>query len=107
MAAFGDGKVYLISSEHSLNAPPYAGAEVRCINATAGAEIWKLIGMANWQEVALADGYFVFLNLNDMRIYAVGPGPRDSSVSIIISNNTQATAYSSLVQLQTSHRTPT
>ena len=73
VAGVEDGKIYLISSEHSLNAPPFQGAEARCINATTGEEIWKITGMTNWQEVALADGYFVYLNLNDMRIYAVGP----------------------------------
>ncbi|MCW3996357.1 MAG: PQQ-like beta-propeller repeat protein [Candidatus Bathyarchaeota archaeon] len=81
VAAIADGKVYLISSEHSLNAPPYAGAEVRCINATTGEEIWKMVGMCNWQEIAVADGYFVYLNLNDMRITCVGPGPSATSVS--------------------------
>ena len=81
VAAVGDGKAYLISSEHSLNAPPFQGAEARCVNATTGEEIWKILGMTNWQEVALADGYFVYLNLNDMRIYAVGPGPSATAVS--------------------------
>jgi hypothetical protein len=81
VAAVADGKAYLISSEHSLDAPPFLGAEARCINATTGEEIWKIIGMTNWQEVALADGYFVYLNLNDMRIYAVGPGPSATAVS--------------------------
>jgi outer membrane protein assembly factor BamB len=81
VAAVADGKVYLISSEHSLNAPPFKGAEVRCVNATTGEEIWKLIGMCNWQEIAVADGYFVFLNYNDMRIYCVGPGPSATEVA--------------------------
>jgi len=81
VAAVADGKVYLISSEHSLNAPPYKGAEVRCVNATTGEEIWKLVGMCNWQEVALADGYFVYLNYNDMQIYCIGPGPSATTVT--------------------------
>jgi outer membrane protein assembly factor BamB len=80
VAAVADGKVYLISSEHSLNAPPFKGAETRCINATTGEEIWKLIGMCNWQSIAVADGYFVYLNYNDMRIYCIGPGPSAASV---------------------------
>jgi hypothetical protein len=81
VAAVADDKVYLISSEHSLNAPPWKGAEVRCVNATTGKEIWKLIGMCNWQEIAVADGYFVFLNYNDMRIYCIGPGPSATAVA--------------------------
>jgi len=81
VAAVGDGKVYMISSEHSLGAPPYKGAEVRCVNATTGKELWKLIGMCNWQEVALADGYFVYLNYNDMQVYCVGPGPSATTVA--------------------------
>ncbi|MCW4044119.1 MAG: hypothetical protein NWE94_01210 [Candidatus Bathyarchaeota archaeon] len=81
VAAVGDGKVYMISSEHSLGAPPFFGAEVRCVNATTGEEIWKLVGMCNWQEVALADGYFVYLNYNDMQIYCIGPGPSATTVT--------------------------
>jgi outer membrane protein assembly factor BamB len=81
VAAVADDKVYLIPSEHSLNAPPYKGAEVRCVNATTGEELWKLIGMCNWQEVALADGYFVYLNYNDMQVYCVGPGPSATAVA--------------------------
>ena len=81
VGAVADGKVYLISSEHSLNAPPFKGAETRCINATTGEEIWKLIGMCNWQEIAVADGYLVYLNFNDMQIYCIGPGPSDTAVT--------------------------
>jgi hypothetical protein len=85
VAAVADGKVYLISSEHSLNAPPFLGAETRCINAYTGEEIWKMLGMCNWQESAVADGYFVYLNLNDLRIYCVGPGPSATSVTASVS----------------------
>ncbi len=81
VAAVADDKVYLISSEHSLNAPPFKGAETRCINATTGEEIWKLVSMCNWQEIAVADGYFVFLNFNDMQIYCIGPGKSATAVS--------------------------
>ena len=49
--------------------------------------------MTNWQEVALADGYFVYLNLNDMRIYAVGPGPSATAVSASSSVITHTKAY--------------
>ncbi|MCL2359274.1 MAG: PQQ-like beta-propeller repeat protein [Nitrososphaerota archaeon] len=81
VAAVGDDKVYLIPSEHSLEAPPYKGAEIRCVNATTGEEIWKILGMTNWQEVALADGYFVYLNFNDMRLTCIGPGPSATTVA--------------------------
>jgi hypothetical protein len=37
--------------------------------------------MCNWQEIAVADGYLVYLNLNDMQIYCIGPGPSDTAVT--------------------------
>jgi outer membrane protein assembly factor BamB len=81
VAAVGNDKVYLVPSEHSLNAPPYAGARVRAVNAHNGKELWKMHGMVNWQSIALADGYFVYINYNDMQIYALGPGPSATTVS--------------------------
>ncbi len=80
VAAIANNKVYLIEEEHSLNAPPYHGAMTRCVDAFTGKLLWQMYGMCSWQEVAVADGYFVWLNFNDMQVYCNGPGPSSTSV---------------------------
>jgi hypothetical protein len=80
-----NGKVYVYTSEHSPNDPPYKGVSVRCINATNGQEIWKIFGWGSGGAgvaVAIADGYYVYLNLYDMQIYCFGKGPSATTVSI-------------------------
>jgi hypothetical protein len=74
-----DGKVYLGSTEHSPGSPFYKDVQYRCINATSGAELWKLkgwgTGMYVGQNDIVADGFFIYLNCYDMQVYSVGKGP--------------------------------
>ncbi len=81
VAAIADGKVYLVEEEHSLNSPAYHGAKTRCVNATTGELIWDIYGISSWQMQAVADGYYTWLNLNEMQIYIMGPGPSATSVT--------------------------
>jgi hypothetical protein len=81
VAAIADGKVYLVEEEHSLNAPAYHGAMTRCVNATDGTLLWQVYGISSWQEQAVADGYYVWFNCNDQRIYCIGPGPSATTVT--------------------------
>jgi hypothetical protein len=81
VAAVANNKVYLVEEEHSLNAPAYHGAATRCVDAFTGKELWKIYGMSSWQMQAVADGYYTWLNLNDMQIYCIGPGPSSTSVA--------------------------
>jgi hypothetical protein len=82
VAAVADGKVYMVPCEHSLDSPPYHGASFRCIDAFTGKEQWKMYGMSSWQMQAVADGYWATLNLNDMQIYSIGPGPSATTVEV-------------------------
>ncbi len=82
VAAIADGKVYLVEEEHSLNAPAYHGAKTRCVNATTGDLLWEMYGMSSWQEQAVADGYYVWFNMNDQQIYCIGPGQSATSISV-------------------------
>lgn len=80
LAAVADGKTYWYSTEHSPNAPLYKGAEVRCLDAYTGEEIWTLSGWASGEQgknadIAVADGFMVYLNGYDMQIYCIGKGP--------------------------------
>jgi len=78
--AFADGKVYLYSTEHSPNTPPYKGEKVRCIDANTGEEVWTLTGWS-CSGFFIADGYGTYLNTYDNQIYAVGKGPSETTVS--------------------------
>ncbi len=79
-AAIADGKVYLYTSEHSPNVPPYKGARARCIDALTGEELWTMLA---WGTVGgfsdegwpVADGTLVYLNAYDMQVYCIGKGP--------------------------------
>ncbi len=78
-----DGKIYLAGTEHSPDSPFYKGTRYRCINAYTGEELWTLLGWgtgmdANYDRVA--DGYLVFLNCYDMKVYSVGKGPSAMTV---------------------------
>ncbi len=80
VAAIADGKVYMVEEEHSLDAPPYQGARTHCVDAFTGELQWQMYGMSSWQMSAVADGYYTWLNLNDMRVYCIGPGPSSTTV---------------------------
>jgi outer membrane protein assembly factor BamB len=73
-----DGKIYLYSTEHTPTKPLWRGSYLRCINATDGTEIWKLL---DWNKgLALADGCIVSANLYDNRIYCIGKGQTATTV---------------------------
>lgn len=85
VAAVADGKLYLHTNEHSCGAPYWKGAPLICLNATTGEEIWTIpfhgsSGYVPW-GYAVADGYFVGLNLFDEQIYCFGKGPSATAVS--------------------------
>jgi len=82
VAAVANNKVYLVEEEHSLNAPAYHGAATRCVDAFSGKLLWQIYGISSWQMQAVADGYYTWLNLNDMQIYCIGPGPSSTSVAV-------------------------
>jgi outer membrane protein assembly factor BamB len=96
IGAVADGKIYLFTSEHSANAPPYVGAKVRCINASTGTEMWTLADWSHSNTMAVADGYLVYSNLYDMQIYSVGKGP--SALTSIASPKTSVTGDSVLIE---------
>ena len=76
--AIGNGIIYTITTEHTIETPIYKGALARAINATTGAEIWTLsdyTGEFISKSYAIADGYATFFNGYDNQIYVVGRGP--------------------------------
>jgi hypothetical protein len=82
--AVGNGVIYLVASEHTINTPIYKGATARAVNATSGAEIWQLsayTGEFSAMSYAMADGYNTWFNGYDNQIYVVGRGPSETSVT--------------------------
>ncbi len=79
-----DGKVYLATTEHSPDSPWYKDSLYRAVNATTGEEIWTVMGWGTGMYAGgydiVADGYFVFLNAYDMKLYTVGKGPSAMTV---------------------------
>jgi len=76
--AIGNGIIYLVTSEHTVQTPIYKGALARAINATDGTELWTLsdyTGEFFTTSFAMADGFATFFNGYSNQIYSVGRGP--------------------------------
>ena len=88
ISAIANGVVYAFSGEHSPNKPLYHGYQTHAIDAFTGEKLWTLKGWAasglgtTLAPIAIADGYLVYWNLYDGRVYAVGKGPSATSVTI-------------------------
>jgi hypothetical protein len=95
--AVGNGVIYLVASEHTINTPIYKGALERAINATDGTELWTISGYTgefSAMSYAMADGYNTWLNGYDNQIYVVGKGPTQLTVT---APNTAADSGSAVV----------
>ena len=82
--AVGNGVLYIVVTEHTVETPIFKGAFTRAINATDGAEIWSLsdyTGEFRSVSYAIADGYTNFFNGYDNQIYTLGRGPTSLTVS--------------------------
>src|SRR4030042_1605573 len=80
-----DGKIYLGTTEHSPGSPFYKDAQYRCVDAYTGEELWTMMGWGTGMYVGqgdiVADGFFVFLNCYDMKVYCVGKGPSSTTAT--------------------------
>ncbi len=82
--AIGNGVIYTITTEHTVQTPIYKGALTRGINATDGAEIFTLsdyCGSFATATAAIADGFATVYNGYDNQIYSIGRGPSATTVS--------------------------
>jgi outer membrane protein assembly factor BamB len=81
--AIGNGIVYAVTSEHTVEMPIFKGALSRAINATDGTEIWSISSYVTeftTTSYAIADGYATWFNSYDNSIYTVGRGPTKTTV---------------------------
>jgi hypothetical protein len=86
VAVIADGKLYTVTGEHSPTQPLYRGPNLRCIDATTGKEVWKILGFFGGMSpttpnIIMADGILVGLNYYDNQLYAFGKGPSATTVT--------------------------
>jgi hypothetical protein len=81
--AVGNGIVYTVTTEHTVETPIYKGALTRAINATDGTEVWTLSAYTGGgtSSAAMADGFNTWFNGYDNQIYVVGRGPSATTVT--------------------------
>jgi hypothetical protein len=77
LACVADGKLYMYDTEHSPSTPLWRGSSLRCINASNGAELWKI---SHWGPAVVSDGFLVGLDYYDNRVYCYGKGPSATTV---------------------------
>jgi hypothetical protein len=81
--AIGNDVIYCVATQHTTITPLSKGQQAYAVNATSGLEIWRIsdyTGEFTSESYAMADGYNIFLNGLDNRIYCVGKGPTTMTV---------------------------
>jgi hypothetical protein len=98
-----DGKIYIGSSEHSASTPLWRTPGLRCVNASSGEELWKML---HWgTEIAVADGILVAFNWYDGQVYGYGKGPSATTVTASPKSSTHGTSV--VVEGTVTDQTPT
>ena len=85
-SVIADGKVYVYTSEHSPGSRLYRGAKLHCVDAETGDGVWALSGWwghnhYSYGGPALAEGYLVAPNFYDGRIYCIGKGKTETTIT--------------------------
>jgi len=74
-----DGKIFA-GSAHGLVQPMFRGAQLYCIDANSGKELWSINSWSG-STIAVADGYLVTLNGYDNQIDCYGKGLTATTVT--------------------------
>ncbi|MGD9131742.1 MAG: PQQ-binding-like beta-propeller repeat protein [Candidatus Bathyarchaeota archaeon] len=81
-----DGKIYYGHSEHSPVDPKPRGAPFVCIDIETGEEVWRIDGafrVTDWGGLSIiGDSIIATYNSYDQRVYAIGKGASETTVSI-------------------------
>ncbi len=80
IGAIAYGKVYVYTDLGYVQQPLWRGAEVRCIDAYTGAEVWSMYGWAIG-GILVADGYAVYADQYNNMINCIGKGPSATTVT--------------------------
>jgi outer membrane protein assembly factor BamB len=81
IGVIADGKIYLGNSAPADGPRLLSGGLVRCLSVEDGSEVWTLPGWGGSGGFAVGDGYLVFLNYYDFKLYVLGKGPSATSVA--------------------------
>jgi len=84
IAIVTDGKIYIEHTEHSPFDPKPRGAPFICLDLETGQELWRInLRGTEWgNTAAIGDSIIVRDNTYDQRVYAIGKGPSETSVTI-------------------------
>ncbi len=79
------GKIYIGTLEHSANNPIPRGGPYACVNASTGAEIFRVNGMfreTRWGgNGIIGDSIIATLDTYDLNVYAIGRGPTQTTIT--------------------------
>ena len=107
-----DGKIYTLCGEHSISQPMWRGPNMRCINASNGAELWNLLNFGanggaslGGRYVVLAESRIIGINFFDNQIYCVGAGT--SATTVAASPEVSVHGSSVLIKGTVTDQTPT
>lgn len=84
LQAVGNGVIYEVTTEHTIETPIYKGAVSIAIDAVTGKELWRIsdyTGEFASVSYAIADGYSTWFNGYDDQIYVVGRGPSATTIT--------------------------
>lgn len=109
VAVIGDGKLYTVTGEHSPTQPLMRGPNLRCIDATTGKDVWKILGFFGGMSptssnILMSDGILVGLNYFDMQLYAFGRGP--SAVTAETQNDVSVLGHKAVVKGTVTDQSP-
>jgi hypothetical protein len=108
-----DGKLYVGTVEHSAEQPLPRGAPQICINASNGAEIWRVNGMfrnTRWGgNGIIGDSIIATMDTYDQRIYAIGKGPSLTTITapdLAVDSNDPVLITGSVTDISPGTKTP-
>jgi hypothetical protein len=85
VGSIADGKMYLFSSEHSVNSPIRRDAKIYCVDLTNGTMLWSMTCWPSNDPISsspiIADGRLVVADIQDTEIYCFAPGLSKTTVS--------------------------
>ena len=78
-----DGKLYFYHGEHSPVDPKPRGAPFVCLDAIAGDLVWSFPSMYFYyrSSTIIGDSIIATMDSYDQRIYAIGKGPTETTVT--------------------------
>ena len=81
----GGGLLFAGTNEHSPSIIPYRNAKVWAFNMTDGTIVWSLLStLTEVQNPAVAAGKYIYMNGYDGKVYCLGKGPSEVTVSATV-----------------------